>query len=240
MGGQPRYLWVADLLRKPILSGELPAGSRLPSRAQLARHYDVSEQVSRHALRLLVTEGLVESRPGSGYYVRGARESVRFPRTDRSSGSGVRPLDEEYIGTVTMPACDQLARRLLIREGEPLYRTRYVGRADGAPVAVHSSWEPTLLTHNTTRTPGDARPDTSVLERLSGAGVIVDRVVEEVSVRPLREPEAELLQTTPGLTVLVVERTHFTGQRPVETSDLVASVDRCRLLYRLSLSRSQR
>ncbi|GAB3210807.1 GntR family transcriptional regulator [Marinactinospora thermotolerans] len=238
MSRQPRYLWVAETLRRPILSGELAAGTRLPSRAQLARQYEVSEQVSRNALRLLVTEGLVESRPGSGYYVRGLPEAHRFSRTDRASGTGVEPLDAEPVGTVTLPADLSLAQRLRIREDEPLYRTCFVGSSEGAPVAVHTSWEPTILTHGTSRAPGEMIPRLGVIDRLGAAGVPIDRVVEEVSVRPLRETEAGLLRLTPGLPVLVVERTHFSGRRPVETSDLVATPDRCRLVYRLSLARS--
>src|SRR5690625_1782972 len=61
---QPRYVWLADQLRRPILRGELVPGTRLPSRTRLARNYRVSEQVSRAALRLLAMEGVVEARQG--------------------------------------------------------------------------------------------------------------------------------------------------------------------------------
>ncbi|GAA4947157.1 GntR family transcriptional regulator [Streptomonospora halophila] len=237
MGGRPRYLWVADLLRRPILNGELEPGSRLPSRSRLARTYGVSEQVSRHALRLLVSEGLVEARPGSGYYVRTVPQIHRFSRTDRTSGSGVDPLGREDLGTCTEAACGLVARRLGMRDGVRVFRTRCLGTADGAPVALHTAWEPAALTQGTLRTPADADPASSVLQRLGAAGVAVDRVVEEVGVRPLREPESSLLHLAPGLPVLVVERTHYQGRRPVETSDLVGSIDHCRLLYRLSLAR---
>ena len=57
-GKQPKYLWLAEQIRKPILNGALTPGTRLPSRTRLARTYRVSEQISRTALRLLVTEGL--------------------------------------------------------------------------------------------------------------------------------------------------------------------------------------
>ncbi|GAB3445414.1 GntR family transcriptional regulator [Streptomonospora sediminis] len=237
MGGQPRYLWVADLLRRPILNGDLEPGSRLPSRSRLSRTYGVSEQVSRHALRLLVSEGLVEARPGSGYYVRTVPEIHRFSRTDRSSGSGVDPLQREDLGARSETVCGLIARRLGVRDGARVFRTRCLGMADDAPVALHTAWEPASLTQGTLRTPADAEPGTSVLQRLGAAGVVIDRVVEEVCVRPLREPESNLLHLAPGLPVLVVERTHYQGPRPVETSDLVGSIDHCRLLYRLSLAR---
>ena len=200
----------------------------------------MSEQVSRHALRLLVSEGLVEARPGSGYYVRAVSQPHCFSRTDRSSGSGVGPLDRADLGTRIEKASDPITQRLAVRDGETVFRTRCLGSADDVPVALYTSWEPAALTRGTLRTPADAEPWTGLLDRLSAAGVIVDRVVEEVGVRPLQEPEADPLRLAPGLPVLVVERTHYYGHRPVETSDLVGSVDHCRLLYRLSLSRAPR
>ncbi|RNL83226.1 GntR family transcriptional regulator [Halostreptopolyspora alba] len=235
MSGQPRYLWVADQLRRSILSGDAAPGSRLPSRSRLARAFEVSEQVSRHALRVLVTEGLVEARPGSGYYVCAAPRFHRFCRTDRVSEAGVAPLRQEDLGTVRESASTPIARRLAARVGDPVFRTCCRGDAAGEPVVLHTSWEPTALTRGTRRTPEHARPGPGLLDRLGAAGVRVDRVVEEVGVRPLREPEASLLDLASGRPVLVVERTHYSGETPVETSDLVGAVDHCRLLYRLSL-----
>ena len=236
METQPRYVWMAELLRRPILSGELAPGDRLPSRSRLARAYDVSEQVSRHALRLLVDEGLVEARPGAGYFVRSPPDVHRFPRTDRFSGAGVGPLHAAEYDVATERAAGSLARRLVLQEGAPVFRTRTVGTAEGEPVAVHTAWEPTSLTKGTLRSPVDA-PEAGVLDRLAGVGVAVDRVVEEVGVRPLRAPEAVSLRLPPGRPMLVVERTHYSQGRPVETSDLVGSVDQCRLVYRLGLTR---
>lgn len=233
MAGKPRYLWLADLLREPILKGLLPPGARLPSRAQLSQRYSVSEQVSRRALRLLVAEGLAESRPGSGYYVRAASADYLLPRSAGVPASALDPLLVERLGTRSETAAPTVADRLRIREGEPLYRTECLGHAEGFPVALHVSWEPAILTLNTARTPGEA-PSLSVSDRLADAGVPVDRIEEEISVRALRVPEAERLGLLPGSTVLVVQRTHFNGQRPVETSDLIASAEHCRLGYRLA------
>ena len=240
MGRQPRYLWLAEQLRGPILSGELPPGTRLPSRTRLARSYRVSEQISRTALRLLVTEGLVESRPGSGYYVRTVPELFRICRTDSSSGSGLGRLSRESIGTEQEQCAPPLSLRLRLREGEPVYRTTSRGLSSELPITLHRSWEPASLTAGTLRTPFDSSPGSGLLERLSAAGHPVDRVVEEVGVRALRDSEASLLGSAPGIPVLVVERTHFSGNRPVETSDLIGSSEQCRLLYKLTLARPRR
>lgn len=236
MARKPRYLWLAEQLRAPILSGEMTAGTRLPSRTRLARAYRVSEQISRTALRLLVTEGLVESRPGSGYFVRAAPEVYRLPRTDATSGSGLGLLDRKRIRTEQQRCFGRVSIRLRLRDGEPVYRTTTIGLSSEKPVTLHNSWEPAVLTAGTLRTPFDPT-EPSLLERLGAAGHPVDRVVEEVGVRTLRDSEAALLDSPSGVPVLVVERTHYSGDRPVETSDLIGSAEQCRLLYKLSLGR---
>ncbi|MEU3020912.1 MULTISPECIES: GntR family transcriptional regulator [unclassified Nocardiopsis] len=236
MSRQPRYLWLADQLREPILNGEITPGTRLPSRTRLARSYRVSEQISRTALRLLVTEGLVEARPGSGYFVRTAPETFRLSRTDATSGSGLGQLTRENVRTEQERCTAPLSTRLRLRDGDPVYRTTSRGLSADRPVTLHRSWEPAILTAGTLRTPFDAT-ETGTLERLGAAGFPVDRVVEEVGVRALRDAEAALLDSAPGVQVLVVERTHYCGERPVETSDLIGSVEQCRLLYKLSLAR---
>lgn len=231
----PRYLEVAETLRRPILDGVIEPGTRLPSRAQLAVRHRVSEQVSRHALRLLVAEGLIESRPGSGYYVRRRPLTHRLPRTDRSAGP-IGPFARENVGHAVMAATPAEAARLNVRVGETLHRTRCVGYSDRAPIMIHTSWEPAALTQGTSHAPLETGAAKNPVDRLAGVGIIIDRVLESVSVRSAREPEAELLGTEPGQPVLVVERTHYCGQRPVETSHLVAAPDSCELLYRLSLA----
>jgi DNA-binding FadR family transcriptional regulator len=56
---------IVDDLRRQILSGTLPDGSRLPSEQELAAHYDVSGPTIREAIRVLTAMGLVSTRNGS-------------------------------------------------------------------------------------------------------------------------------------------------------------------------------
>ncbi|MCG8360576.1 MAG: winged helix-turn-helix domain-containing protein, partial [Kiloniellales bacterium] len=59
------------LLRDKIVSGDLPAGLRLPGEPTLAQDFEVSRVIVRRALARLAEEGLVERRKGSGTFVRG-------------------------------------------------------------------------------------------------------------------------------------------------------------------------
>jgi DNA-binding FadR family transcriptional regulator len=53
-----------------IVSGDLPENSRLPTERELSQRYSVSRVIVREALARLRDDGLVESRQGSGTYVR--------------------------------------------------------------------------------------------------------------------------------------------------------------------------
>jgi len=71
--GGPEYLYLqlAELLREQIRSGKLPPRSRVPSLVDLAAKYELAEMTVRKALRLLIDEGLIETRPGRGTFVKG-------------------------------------------------------------------------------------------------------------------------------------------------------------------------
>lgn len=68
----PKYPYeqVADDLRRRIASGEFPPGSKLPSRNQICEMYEVSTSVADKAMMLLKIDGLTESLPGVGVFVK--------------------------------------------------------------------------------------------------------------------------------------------------------------------------
>lgn len=61
---------IADNLRELIESGEIEAGSRLPSTRDLMAEYGAANQTIQKALAILRTEGLIETVPSRGSFVR--------------------------------------------------------------------------------------------------------------------------------------------------------------------------
>jgi GntR family transcriptional repressor for pyruvate dehydrogenase complex len=61
---------VAAHMIERVLDGTLQPGTRLPPERALAEQYGVSRTVIREAVRILVSRGLLETRAGSGTYVR--------------------------------------------------------------------------------------------------------------------------------------------------------------------------
>ena len=70
MAEQPKYLQVADTLRREIADGIFRDGQTLMTEEELRVRFDVSRQTIRQAISLLEDDGLVDRRRGSGTYVR--------------------------------------------------------------------------------------------------------------------------------------------------------------------------
>src|SRR5579871_5224404 len=66
---QPLYLQIADELEEQIRSGVLSPGSQLPTEDDLRDKYRSSRNTVRDAIKRLVGQGLVETRPGQGTFV---------------------------------------------------------------------------------------------------------------------------------------------------------------------------
>lgn len=64
-----KYQVVADALRAHIQAGKYATATILPPEFEIAREYQVSRQTVRQALALLVQDGLIETRRGSGSHI---------------------------------------------------------------------------------------------------------------------------------------------------------------------------
>ena len=171
----PVYLRVLEDLRSRIHSGLLAPGARVPSRNAIITNYGVGETAAKHALAVLISEGLIEARPGSGCYVRRAPTAVflehdrpQFPgspfgvdeavvaghngtQLDAALTNGVpRTLTWEHQ-TEQVPAAPAVAARLGLPAAATVVMTRYLMRADGDPVQLAISSEPAELTAGTAR-----------------------------------------------------------------------------------------
>ncbi len=66
---EPKYLRLAEAIRRAIEAGQLQPGELLPSTRQLADRHDAHRHTVMNALAELVAEGWLESEPGRGYRV---------------------------------------------------------------------------------------------------------------------------------------------------------------------------
>ncbi|WP_130798857.1 GntR family transcriptional regulator [Streptomyces otsuchiensis] len=259
MDTRPVYQRIADDLRRRIDDGTLEVGDRIPSRTELKRAYDASDQTVDRAVRVLKAAGYAVGQFGRGVFVSDrmpigtlvrAPHAVDTPLAARISvngagrghdGAGLPHLVWEAVSEAGT-ASPAVAERLGLTPGDPVVRTEYEFLADRRPLQLSTSWEPLALTEGTEVAYPDRGPYArcGVPGRFAAIGIRVVRARETVGSRPASTPEAESLGCSPGQSVTVVERTHFDERyRPVETSETVIRGDRWRLEYPIDLAAPQ-
>ncbi|MCX4628501.1 GntR family transcriptional regulator [Streptomyces sp. NBC_01443] len=251
MPEQPPYLRIADVLRQRIAEHEWTAGDRLPSRAQIAEECGVGENVVRRAQELLISQGVLEGRAGSGTYVAEPRQRVRVVRSSAREQPGGSPFraDMQALGKqgnwesrteAKVPAPAEIAARLGIAEGDLCVRTVYEFLADGRPVQLSTSWEPYELTGGTLVVLPEGGPHAGigVVNRMAEIGVTVSHAVEQPEPRNATAEEASLLGIQKASVVTHIRRTYYSDQgQPVETADIVIPAALCEIVYEIPVNR---
>ncbi|MFZ3475922.1 GntR family transcriptional regulator [Streptomyces sp. 4.24] len=239
------YLLVAAAFRGRITGGEWPVGFRLPSRTELGAVHGVGENVIRKAQELLITEGLLEGRPGAGTYVRAPQEQLRMLRSP-APGYPSAPLAPAGIATwdaqstAKVPAPDNIAERLQIAPRELCVRTVYEFLdTDRRPAMSSVSWEPMAITGKSAVVLPDGGPfaGRSVVDRMAHLGIEVVRATERT--RPLQtdREQAQQLGIPTGTLATLIERTyHAADGRPVESADILIPADRWHIDYDITLT----
>ncbi|MEU6892181.1 GntR family transcriptional regulator [Streptomyces sp. NPDC046557] len=249
MPEQPPYLRIADVLRQRVADHEWTPGDRLPSRAQIAQECGVGENVVRRAQELLISQGVLEGRAGSGTYVAEPRQRVRVVRSSAREQLSSSPFraDMQALGKqgnwesrteAKVPAPTEIAARLGIPVGELCVRTVYEFLADGRPVQLSTSWEPYGLTAGTlvVLPEGGPHAGAGVVNRMAVIGITVSHAVEQPEPRQATAEEASLLGIQKAALVTHIRRTYYSDQgQPVETADIVVPVALCEVVYEIPI-----
>nr|WP_062336244.1 GntR family transcriptional regulator [Herbidospora sakaeratensis] len=241
------YQRIADDLRRKITSGELAVGDQLPSIPTIKRDYGVTSGTAQAAIRLLVAEGHVLTRSGSGSYVRDRPQLRALTRCwDRARRSGSPFAAEmEAQGRVgsweydsrTAQAPDHVRERLDLAapdgDNPDVLHTRYRFKADGRTVMLSDSWERLDDTRGTAIVLPEEGPHAGrgVVERMLAIGIRIDGTDEVVGARLGSADECRLLERPPGSVVLTIKRSYVASGRAVETADLVLPADLFELVY---------
>jgi GntR family transcriptional regulator len=153
----PMYRQIAEDLRRQIEAGELAPGAQLPTELELREKNEASRNTVRDAIKLLITRGLVETRPGQGTFV--VQKIVPFITTltgDPGIGSdGDIYLNEvkatRRVAKASVPrveiqqAGSSLAVELRSAEGATVVSRHQERHIDGTPWSLQTSFYPLSL-----------------------------------------------------------------------------------------------
>ena len=104
-GGTPPYQQIAARLRAAMDSGELEAGDRLPSEAELVAHYGIARMTARQAIAELRAEGRAVAEQGRGTFVAGVVDlravvAALLERVERLEARLAVLEDQDHAGTI--------------------------------------------------------------------------------------------------------------------------------------------
>lgn len=129
---------VEDLL---TLMSDLPAGGKLPSERYLAQHLGVARMTLRRAMEMLIFQGLLERRAGSGTFVTKqllASELRLASFSEEIRSRGLVP-STKVISLKKVKATRNTALELRIPEQEEVYIFTRLRLANNNPVALETT-----------------------------------------------------------------------------------------------------
>ena len=132
---------VRSELRRLIIEGEFPPGSKLPNEDALCQRFAVSRITLREAVRGLIEEGYVVRRQGAGTFVTvgpALRNSLdtNFSYTEYLESTGLRVIKRVLEATRTTPS-DEVSSDLGLGEREDVVVVRRL-RIAGKTPAIYS------------------------------------------------------------------------------------------------------
>lgn len=218
-GPVPIYYQLQEWLGERIASGDLPAGTQLPSERECAEHLGISRMTVRQAVDRLVRDGRLERRRGQGTFVTRSRvtgdlttlRSASSELAAQGRRSSVAVLDLQVLTPVS-----GIRRRLALDAVDGgCIRLRRLRSADGVPSALETSWMPLDLCRPVLAADLGARSLNEVLEE--DCGLSLDRAVERLTATGLDAFEAHHLDHAVEAPAFLLERTTWEGRgRPVE------------------------
>ncbi len=240
---RPAYLRIADDLRRKITSGELPAGSALPSQAVLEQRYGVARMTVRNALDELANEGLITTQQGKPAIVRGRRHMIHRPQGDHEprlsqtmdrfmalfEQAERQPSQSIDVAVVGAPVL--IAERLRIEPGARVVVRRRVRSLDGEPFNINDTYYPYELAVQTEiMDPADIPSGSNhVFERL---GYRETRNIDEFYILMPTPEEITRLDLSPGTPVACHYLTAYTADdMPLFCDVFVLPGDRHVIVY---------
>jgi GntR family histidine utilization transcriptional repressor len=138
---EPIYRQIKMIIQQRIVSGEWPAGQKLPSENELVAALEVSRMTINRALRELTQEGLIKRVHGLGSFVAETPRhaslielqdiALEIERSGRRHASRVLQLE-------TVDAAPAIAAQLELPDAAPVYHLRAVHYQDELPIQLES------------------------------------------------------------------------------------------------------
>ncbi|WP_368646262.1 GntR family transcriptional regulator [Alkalibacterium putridalgicola] len=190
-----KYEEIYTDIKGKIINGDYTATEQLPYEKDLCEAYNTSKMTVKRALDLLVDEGLIIKRRGSGTFVKdlSQKEIKRITQSNQLSGftayhrkSG-RKVTNKILAFEVIQADDIVQDKLNLKPGSFVYNIHRVRYVDGKPILIEKTAMPIE------RVPGLERThlETSIYHYIKDElGLNIQSAHRRVTVKKADEEEA--------------------------------------------------
>jgi DNA-binding GntR family transcriptional regulator len=182
----PKYERAYRAILRRLKEGQYPVGGRVPTEAELSEQFSVSRVTIRRALDMLVQDGYVESRQGSGYRVvtlSPASDTCLTSFTDAMLRAGRDPRSRFLSMAELAPGSPEAQGLPEELQGVPITRVERLRLVDGGPVMLVKTYAPSaLLSGARAEDFPESGPGQSILRILGGRfGLTWSAACEDIS-----------------------------------------------------------
>lgn len=239
----PLYHRIYVVLRERLVSGYYPAGGLLPSEAELQESFDVSRITIRKAMEMLVHEGLINRKRGSGTYAVERKNTSNFAKSYVTDvydllgylnavglGTSLRVISSE-VKEAPARICKLLDHPLQ----EPLHCTMRARNLDGQPYSLSLAY---LLPERGKGIDKAMLATASMIDLVQSNGAVVHSVEQVLTATLADETVARHLHTPIGAPVMRVTRVFWDqDNQPFYVAEIFYRSDRYE--YRVLLQRGK-
>ncbi|MBY4893565.1 GntR family transcriptional regulator [Rhodobacteraceae bacterium N5(2021)] len=203
----PKYEHAYRVILGRLKAGRYPIGGRMPTESELARHFDVSRVTIRRALDMLVQDGYVESKQGSGYTVltlSPASDTCLTSFTDAMLRAGHEPTSRFLSLDHFAPGAPEIADLPPELSDTPITRLIRLRLVDGTPRMLVMTYAPSHLLKDATAADfPETGPAQSILRILSSRFRLNwSAACEDISPVLADADMARIFEIEPGLPLL--------------------------------------
>lgn len=212
----PAYIKIHDSIKNGIDDGTGKIGERLPSERDLAERFQVSRMTLRQAVTLLVEEGILERRVGSGTFVASSRvqEKMRGTTsfTEIIKAQGKVP-STKLISYQRSHPNEQEVRHLNVKPHSYIIRMERIRYADQVPVLFEVTSVPEKLVK-----PFDQTAITEhFFQTLTAHGYEIGKSQQIISAKVADKQVASYLEIEPQSAILALTQvSYLTNDQPFE------------------------
>lgn len=223
----PLYYQLMDIIIEMIEEGNLDPDDKLPSERELCEKYSISRSTVRQAIQELEKDGYIYRIQGKGTFVspeKFKQDLLEFYSfTEEMKKLGKKP-SSKVLDFDIIDCNEKIAKKMKLESGAKLYRFTRLRLADDRPMMLETSYIPCSRFPGLSKEQLEEQAMYDIFKKNYG---ISFTCAEEIFQSVLtRYKEAELLNYSPDLPSMMIERITHEGNNVIEYTKGIARGDR--------------